>query len=123
MSVIIQLMRHLTIHTAKVFSLKSLYISQVVSFFYETEFEISGLVLDQLTEVGHAPLIHFQKLFLNKVFYILKLVRKFQFYIWLTISGCKSVTKGQKKLKKGTNLSYVLKVQKNSKHLTHNCHF
>ena len=56
------------------------------------------------TEVRSAPLIHFQKHFLNKVFYILKLVRKFKFHIGMTISGSKSVKKGQKMLKKATNL-------------------
>ena len=55
------------------------------------------------TEVGSAPLIHFQKLFWNKVFYILKLVREFKFHIWMTISGSKSVKKSQTFLKKATN--------------------
>ena len=59
------------------------------------------------TEVGSAPLIHFQKLFWNKVFYTLKLVRKFKFYIWMTLSGSKSVKKGQKMLKKATIWSYT----------------
>ena len=59
-----------------------------------------------LTEVGRAPLIDFQKWFLNKVFYRLKLFRKFKFYTCMTISGRKSVKKGQKMTKKATNLVY-----------------
>ena len=59
------------------------------------------------TEVGSAPLIHFKKLFWNKVFYTLKLVRKFKFYTWMTLSGSKSVKKGQKMLKKATIWSYT----------------
>ena len=51
-------------------------------------------------EVGRAPLIDFQKCFLNKVFYRLMLFRKFKFYTWLTISGKKSIKKGQKMTKK-----------------------
>ena len=39
------------------------------------------------TEVESAPLIHFQKLFWNKVFYRLKLVREFKFHIWMTLSS------------------------------------
>ena len=50
----------------------------------------------QCTEVESAPLINFQKLFSNKVFYILKLVKKFKFHIWMNISGSKSVKKSQK---------------------------
>jgi hypothetical protein len=60
----------------------------------------------QCTEVGRAPLIDFQKWFLNKVFYRLKLFRKFKFYTCMTISGRKSVKKGQKMTKKATNLVY-----------------
>ena len=56
------------------------------------------------TEVGRAPLINFQKLSLNKVFYRLKLFRKFKFYTWMTIPGRKSVKKGQKMMKKALNL-------------------
>ena len=58
------------------------------------------------TEVGRAPLIDFQKWFLNKAFYRLKLFRKFKFYTCMTISGRKSVKKGQKMTKKATNLVY-----------------
>ena len=39
------------------------------------------------TEVRSAPLIHFKRL----VLYVLKLVRKFKFYIEMTISGSKRV--------------------------------
>ena len=39
------------------------------------------------TEVGRAPLINFQKLSLNKVFYRLKLFRKFKCYTWMSIPG------------------------------------
>ena len=58
------------------------------------------------TEVARAPLIEFQKLVLNKVFYRLKLFRKIKFYTWMTISGRNSVKKGQKMMKKATNLVY-----------------
>ncbi len=60
------------------------------------------------TEVGSATLIHFQKLFWNKVFYILKLVREFKLYIWMTISGSKSVKKSQKFLKNSHKLDLKL---------------
>ena len=46
-----------------------------------------------------APLINFQTLFSNKVFYRLKLFRKFKFYTWMTIFGRKSVKKDQKMTK------------------------
>ena len=39
------------------------------------------------TEVRRAPLIDFQKMFLNNVFFRWKLFRKFKFYILMTISG------------------------------------
>ena len=52
------------------------------------------------TEVRSLPLINFQKLFWNKVFGILELVRTFKFYIGMTISGSKSVKRVQKMLKK-----------------------
>ena len=53
-----------------------------------------------------APLIDLKKNFFNKVFYRLKLFRKFQFYTWMTKSGRKSVKKSQKLMKKATNLVY-----------------
>ena len=52
--------------------------------------------------------INFEKLFSNKVFYILKLVTKFKFHIWMNISGSKSVKKSQKMLKKSHNLDLHL---------------
>jgi hypothetical protein len=42
--------------------------------------DLDGKKPFQCTEVGRAPLIDFQKLFLNKVFYRLKLFRKLKFY-------------------------------------------
>ena len=48
-----------------------------------------------------------KKRFWNKVFDILKLIRKFKIYIWMTISGSKSVKKSQKMLKKVTIWSYT----------------
>ena len=56
---------------------------------------------------GSDLLIHFQKRFWNKVFDILKLIRKFKIYIWMTISGSKSVKKSQKMLKKATIWTYI----------------
>ena len=58
------------------------------------------------TEVRRAPLIELKNVFLNKVFYRLKLFRKFKFYTRMTISGRKSVKKSQKMMKKATNLVY-----------------
>jgi hypothetical protein len=60
----------------------------------------------EYTEIGRAPLINFQKLVLNKLLYRLKLFRKFKFNIWMTISGRKSVKKGQNWREKATNLVY-----------------
>ena len=37
------------------------------------------------TEVGRAPLIHFQKYFFKKGFFRLKLAREFKFYAWIII--------------------------------------
>ena len=59
------------------------------------------------TEVGRAFLIHFQKLFLNKVFLMIKIAREFSFYTRMVTSGIKSVKKGQKMLKKATIWSYI----------------
>ena len=59
---------------------------------------------DECTEVGRAPLIHFQKIFFKKGFYKLKLARELKFYTWIIIAGGKSLKKGQKMLKKATNL-------------------
>ena len=59
------------------------------------------------TEVGSAFLIHFQKWFLNKAFIRIKIARELKFYVWMIISGSKSVKKGQKILKKATNWTYT----------------
>ena len=56
------------------------------------------------TEVSRAPLIHFQKIFFQKDFYRSKLARELKFYTWIIIEGSKSLKKGQKMLKKATNL-------------------
>ena len=56
------------------------------------------------TEVGRAPLIHFQKIFFKKGFYRSKLARELKFYTWIIIAGSKSLKKGQKMLKKATDL-------------------
>ena len=61
-------------------------------------------ILSYCTVVKRAPLIHFQKLFLNKVFYALKLVQKLKFYTWIIISGSNRVKKGQKMLKKAKHV-------------------
>ena len=61
----------------------------------------------QPTEVGRSFSMNFQKRFLNKVFIIIKIARKFKTYIWMIISGSKSVKKGQKMLKKQTNWTYT----------------
>ena len=65
------------------------------------------------TEVGRAFLIHLKKWFLNKVFIRIKIARKFKFYIWIIISGNKSVKKGQKMPKKATNWTYNAFSKKN----------
>ena len=65
------------------------------------------------TEVGRAPLIDFQKLFLDNTFFNWKLFIKFRFYTWMTITGRKSVKKGQKMMKKATNLVYNAFFKKN----------
>ena len=59
------------------------------------------------TEVGRAFLIHFQKIFLNKVFLMIKIARELKFYTWMVTSGSKSVKKGQKMLKKATIWTYI----------------
>jgi hypothetical protein len=59
------------------------------------------------TEVGRAFLIHFQKIFLNKVFLMIKIARELKFYTRMVTSGIKSVKKGQKMLRKATILSYI----------------
>ena len=71
-----------------------------------SELTMKQLLFQRCTEVKSAPLKNCQKLFLYKVFYRLKLFRKFKFYTWMTISGKKSVNKGQKMTKKATNLVY-----------------
>ena len=65
------------------------------------------------TEVGRAFLIHFQKLFLNKVFLMIKIARELKFYTRMVTSGSKSVKKGQKMLKKATIWSYIWFFRKN----------
>ena len=60
----------------------------------------------ECTEVGRAFLIHFEKWFFDKVFIRIKTAGKFKFYVWMIISGSKSVKKGQKILKKATNWTY-----------------
>ena len=83
--------------------------------FFETDLKNEGMYNVYCTEVRSAPLIHFQKLFGNKVFYILELVRKFKSYIGMTISGSKRDKKCWKKpqiwfkirfLKKKIGLAY-----------------
>ena len=64
------------------------------------------------TEVRRAPLISFQKCFSNKVFIKIKIARKFKFYMWMIISGSKSVKRGQKILKKATTWTYTWFFQK-----------
>ena len=61
----------------------------------------------QCTEVGRAFLIHFQKVFLKKVFLMIKIARELKFYTWMVTSGSKSVKKGQKMLKKATIWTYI----------------
>jgi hypothetical protein len=58
----------------------------------------------QPTEVGRAPLIHLKKIKIKKGFYISKLARELKLYAWIIIEGSKSLKKGQKMLKKATNL-------------------
>ena len=53
-----------------------------------------------------AFLIHFQKIFLNKVFLMIKIARELKFYTRMVTSFSKSVKKGQKMMKKATNLVY-----------------
>ena len=59
------------------------------------------------TEVGRAFLIHFPKSFFQKVLIRIKIARELKFYVWMIISGSKSVKKGQKMLKKATIWSYI----------------
>ena len=59
------------------------------------------------TEVGRAFLIHFQKIFLNKVFLMIKIARELKFYTRIVTSGSKSVKKGQNILKKATIWTYI----------------
>ena len=68
-----------------------------------------GCYSHQYTEVGRAFLIHFQKIFLNKVYIhtMMKIARKLKFYTWMATSGSKSVKKGQNILKKATIRSYT----------------
>ena len=65
------------------------------------------------TEVGRAFFNHFQKIFLNRVFIKIKIARKFKFYMWMIISGSKSVKKGQKLVKKARNWTYIWFFEKN----------
>ena len=66
-----------------------------------------GFVKKETSKALHrgwkCPFNSFSRTFLKKVFHTLKLVREFKFYIWMTISGSKSVKKSQKFLKKATN--------------------
>ena len=59
-------------------------------------FHSARALIQHPTEVGSAPLFHFQKRFRHKVFYVLKLVTKFKFYTWIIISGSKRGEKGKK---------------------------
>ena len=63
-----------------------------------------GKQMSQPTEVGRAPLKHFQKIFFKNGFYRSKLARELKFYTWIIIAGSKSLKKGQKMLEKATNL-------------------
>ena len=63
--------------------------------------------MQHCTEVGRAFLIHFKKWFLNKVYIEIKIDRQFKFYMWMIISGSKSVKKGQKLVKKARNWTYI----------------
>jgi hypothetical protein len=67
----------------------------------------------ECTEVGRAFLIHFEKWFFDKVFIRIKTAGKFKFYVWMIISGSKSVKKGQQILKKATNWTYNAFSKKN----------
>jgi hypothetical protein len=58
------------------------------------------------TEVGRAFLIHFQKIFLNKVFLMLKIARELKSYTRMVTSGI-----------------FPKKVQKFQENLTQKCHF
>ena len=79
-------------------------LSQILHLYFHTFCQYWFIIVrrgrEACTEVGRAPLIDFQKWFLNKVFYRLKLFRKFKFYTCMTISFRKSVKKGQKMTKK-----------------------
>jgi hypothetical protein len=98
--------KHLS--TVEIFSNPPFFSGNEIKILYQRYVNIfsplSSFLPCQCTEVGRAPLIDFQKWFLNKVFYILKLFRKFKFYTCMTISGRKSVKKGQKMTRKATNL-------------------
>ena len=56
------------------------------------------------TEVWRAPLIHFQKILFKKGLFRSKSSKELKFYAWIIIEGRKSLKKGQKMLKKATNL-------------------
>ena len=64
------------------------------------------------TEVGRAFLILFQKLFLNKVFLMIKIARELKFYTRMVTSGSKC-QKGPKSAEKSHNLELYLVFQKN----------
>ena len=49
----------------------------------------------------------FSKTFFLKVLIRIKIARELKFYVWMIISGSKSVKKGQKMLKKATNWTYT----------------
>ena len=61
------------------------------------------------TEVGRAFLNNFQKIFLNKVFIKIKIAR---FYMWMIISGSKSVKRGQKNTEKAKTWNHTWFFQK-----------
>ena len=50
-----------------------------------TNNETVSLTGSDPTEVGRAPLIHFQKIFFKKGFFRLKLARELKFYAWIMI--------------------------------------
>ena len=88
---------------------QSLFVRLITMSFDILQVPISSVSSDSLkkshsTEVGRAPLIHFQKIFFKKGFYRSKLARELKFYPWIIIAGSKSLKKGQKMLKKATNL-------------------
>ena len=86
-------------------------IRQVKIFFF-VNFFYDCLNTWQCTKVGRAFLNNFQKIFLNKVFIKIKIARKFRFYMWMIISGSKSVKRGQKNTEKAKTWNHTWFFQK-----------